>query len=225
MGIFKKGEYEEFDDSVYYADDPVELHAAEDRPKSPLKFGFITFVSVLGIAFGANLALTTGGSNRIEYGQGMARTAACHQNATPITLTPYAGFQNANGSGKFTLDSILLENVDNLCVGKDFTIKVFNNSSSDALTISETATSVGVYQNFQSFSFYWNDSVTVTSKSMQYTDVELLNDTSTSTDFDNDNTSFLITFDPDQLANFADATQVYKITLESNDHTSQFFTL
>jgi hypothetical protein len=55
---------------------------------------------------------------------------------------------------------------------------------------------------------------------MQYTDVELLNDTSTSTDFDNDNTSFLITFDPDQVANFADATQVYKITLESNDHTS-----
>ena len=54
----------------------------------------------------------------------------------------------------------------------------------------------------------------------QYTDVELLNDTSTSTDFDNDNTSILVTFDPDQVANFADATQVYKITLESNDHTS-----
>ena len=107
-----------------------------------------------------------------------------------------------------------------MCVGKDFTIKVFNNSSSDALTISETATSVGVYQNFQSFRFYWSDSVTVTSMDRQYTDVELLNDTSTSTDFDNDNTSILVTFDPDQVANFADATQVYKITLESNDHTS-----
>ena len=220
MGKFRKGEYEEFEDSVYYADDPVDFHAAENRPKSPLKFGFITFVSVLGIAFGANLVLNVGSNNKLEYGQGMAKTAACHVNATPITLTPYAGFQNANGTGKFTLDSILLENIDNLCVGKDFTIKVFNNSSSDALTISETATSVGVYQNFQSFRFYWSDSVTVTSMDRQYTDVELLNDTSTSTDFDNDNTSILVTFDPDQVANFADATQVYKITLESNDHTS-----
>jgi hypothetical protein len=56
--------------------------------------------------------------------------------------------------------------------------------------------------------------------SRQYTDVELLNDTSTSTDYDGNNTSFLLTFDPDQVANFADATQVYKITIESNDHTS-----
>jgi hypothetical protein len=56
--------------------------------------------------------------------------------------------------------------------------------------------------------------------SQQYTDVELLNDTSDLTDFNGNSNSFLITFDPDQLANFADATQVYKITIESNDHTS-----
>jgi hypothetical protein len=77
-----------------------------------------------------------------------------------------------------------------------------------------------VYQNFQSFRFWWQDSVTVTSMSRQYTDVELLNDTSDATDFNANTNSFLITFDPDQLANFADATQVYKITIESNDHTS-----
>ena len=56
--------------------------------------------------------------------------------------------------------------------------------------------------------------------SSQYTDVELLNDTSDGTDFNSDATSILITFDPDQVANYADATQVYKITLETNDHTS-----
>ena len=223
MGKFRKGEFEEFDDSVYYADDPAEFHAADERPKNPLKFGFITFISVLGIALGANLALNVGANNRLEFGQGYAVTTGCQGKLTPyntLMLTPYAGFQNANGTGKFTLDSILLENVDRSCVGKDFTIKVFNNTSSDALTFSETATSVGVYAGYQSFRFYWQDSVTVTSMSRQYTDVELLNDTSTSTDYDNNNTSFLITFDPDQLASFADATQVYKITLESNDHTS-----
>lgn len=223
MGIFRKGEYEEFDDSVYYADDPAEFHAGQEKAKSPIKFGFITFISVLGIALGANLALNVGANNKLEFGQGFAVTTGCQGKLSPyntMMMTPYAGFQNANGTGKFTLDSILIENVDRSCVGKDFTIKVFNNTTSDALTLSETATSVGVYQGFQSFRFYWSDSVTVTSMSQQYTDVELLNDTSTTTDYDQNNTSFLITFDPDQVANFADATQVYKITIESNDHTS-----
>jgi hypothetical protein len=223
MGIFRKGDIEEFDDSVYYADDPAEFHAAPEQSKSPIKFGFITFVSVLGIALGANLVLNVGADSRLEFGQGYAVTTGCQGKTSPLNqmmLTPNAGFQNANGTGKFTLDNILLENVDRACVGKDFTIKVFNNSSSDALTVSETATSLGVYQNFQSFRFFWQDSVTVVSKSLQYTDVELLNDTSDATDFNANINSFIITFDPDQVANYADATQVYKITVETNDPTS-----
>jgi hypothetical protein len=220
MGFLRKGEYEEFDHSVYYTDDPVELSAAVKSSKNPLKFGFITFISVLGIAFGANLAINGGQSSGIEFGQGMRVTGKCQSDSVTMLLTPYAGFQNATGTGKFTLDSILLEEVDNACVGKDFTIKVYSDSAAEALSISETATSPGVYQNFQSFRFHWSDSVTVTSMSQQYTDVELLNDTSDATDFNNDDNAFLITFDPDQVANFADATQVYKITLETNDHTS-----
>lgn len=223
MGIFRKGDIEEFDDSVYYADDPAEFHAAPEQSKGPVKFGFITFISVLGIALGANLVLNVGANNSLEFGQGYAVTTGCQGKTSPyntMMLTPNAGFQNANGTGKFTLDSILLENVDRACVGKDFTIKVFNNSSSDALTVDETATSLGVYQNFQSFRFNWQDSVTVTSKSLQYTDVELLNDTSDSTDFNANVNAFIITFNPDQVANYADATQVYKITVETNDPTS-----
>jgi hypothetical protein len=86
--------------------------------------------------------------------------------------------------------------------------------------VDETETSLGVYQNSQSFRFYWQDSVTVTSKSPQYTDVELLNDTSDATDFNANINSFIITFNPDQVANYADATQVYKITVETNDPTN-----
>ena len=223
MGIFRKGDIEEFDDSVYYADDPAEFHAAPEQSKSPIKFGFITFVSVLGIALGANLVLNVGANNRLEFGQGYAVTTGCQGKTSPLNqmmLTPNAGFQNANGTGKFSLDYILLENVDRACVGKDFTIKVFNNSSSDPLTVDETETSLGVYRNFQSFRFFWQDSVTVTSKSMQYTDVELLNDTSDATDFNANINAFIITFNPDQVANYADATQVYKITVETNDPTN-----
>jgi len=223
MGIFRKGDIEEFDDSVYYADDPAEFHATPEQSKSPIKFGFITFVSVLGIALGANLVLNVGANNRLEFGQGYAVTTGCQGKTSPLNqmmLTPNAGFQNANGTGKFSLDYILLENVDRACVGKDFTIKVFNNSSSDPLTIDETETSLGVYRNFQSFRFFWQDSVTVVSKSMQYTDVELLNDTSDATDFNANINAFIITFNPDQVANYADATQVYKITVETNDPTN-----
>jgi hypothetical protein len=217
MGIFRKGEGAEFDDSVYYADDPAELHAATVSARNPLKFGIITFISVLGIAYGANLALNVANNNRIEYGQGFQTVLSCQPNSA-ITVTPYAGFINETGTGKFTLDSILLENVHKDCVNKDFTVRLYSSTSSTPLTLSETATSVGVYQGFQEFRFWWRDSVTVTAMSRQYTDVELLNDTSDATDFNANQTAFLITFDPDQVASFADARDVFKITLESSTH-------
>ena len=217
MGIFRKGESAEFDDSVYYADDPAEFHAATVSARNPLKFGIITFISVLGIAYGANLALNVGNNNRIEYGQGFQTVLSC-QPSSPITVTPYAGFINQTGTGKFTLDSILLENVHQNCVNDDFTIRLYSNTDQTPLTLSETATSVGVYQGFQEFRFWWRDSVTVTAMSRQYTDVELLNDTSDATDFNANQTAFLITFDPDQVASFADARDVFKITLESSTH-------
>jgi hypothetical protein len=53
----------------------------------------------------------------------------------------------------------------------------------------------------------------------QYTDVELLNDITTSTDFDGNQTAIQVVFDPDTAANFANASDVYKITLESVPHT------
>jgi hypothetical protein len=217
MGIFRKGESAEFDDSVYYTDDPAEIGAVAVSARNPLKFGIITFISVLGIAFGANLALNVGNNNRIEYGQGFQTVLSC-QPSTTITVTPYAGFINETGTGKFTLDSILLENVHKDCVNKDFTIRLFSSTSSTPLTLSETATSVGVYEGFQEFRFWWRDSVTVTAMSRQYTDVELLNDTSDATDFNANANAFLVTFDPDQVASFADARDVFKITLESSTH-------
>jgi hypothetical protein len=217
MGIFRKGESAEFDDSVYYTDDPAELDAVAVSARNPLKFGIITFISVLGIAFGANLALNVGNNNRIEYGQGFQTVLSC-QPSTTITVTPYAGFINETGTGKFTLDSILLENVHKDCVTKDFTIRLYSSTSSTPLTLSETATGVGVYEGFQEFRFWWQDSVTVTAMSRQYTDVELLNDTSDATDFNANANAFLVTFDPDQVASFADARDVFKITLESSTH-------
>jgi hypothetical protein len=223
VGIFRYRESEDFDDLTYYTDDPVDVSAEENPSKNPLKFGFITFISVLGIALGANLIIQVGSNGRLEYGQGFAVTTVCQGKTSPATtmmLTPFAGYENSSGTGKFVIDSILLENIDRDCVGDDFTIRMFSNSSSSPLTLDETATSVGVYQGSQSFRFWWQDSVTATTMSPQYTDVEILNDTSDTVDFLANQNSFLITFNPDQIASFADATQVYKITVESSNHTS-----
>jgi hypothetical protein len=85
--------------------------------------------------------------------------------------------------------------------------------------LSDSATSVSTYETFTATRFYWSDSVTVRTMGSQYTDVELLNDTSTATDFNDNLTAFQITFDGDLAASFADTKNVYKITLETAPHT------
>jgi hypothetical protein len=104
-------------------------------------------------------------------------------------------------------------------VGDDFIIKVYSNTDNAPLVLSDSATGVSTYQTFTSTRFFWSDSVTVRTLGSQYTDVELLNDTSTSTDFTSNQTAIQITFDPDTAANFADTKNVYKITLETAPNT------
>ena len=176
-------------------------------------------VAVMGIAYGANIALTnSGGGNSLEFGQGIVSTSAVCDTNGGITMIPYAGYVNeANSTGKFTLDSIIFENVDDTCVGKDFIVQVFSDSGASALNLSETA-SAGSYITSNSVRFYFQDSATVTMVSSQYTDIELLTDT-TSSEFANDESSFQLIFDPDQTSSFADASQIYKITLQSTNHS------
>jgi hypothetical protein len=134
-------------------------------------------------------------------------------------MIPYAGYVNeAGGTGKFTLDSIIFENVDDTCVGEDFIIQVFSNAGADALSLSETKTS-GSYVTANSVRFSFIDSSTVRMVSNQYTDIELLTDV-TSSEFANDQSSFQLVFDPDQTSSFADASQIFKITIQSMDRNA-----
>jgi hypothetical protein len=201
--------------------DDLENEVSEDAESGVSKFfvkAMLTVFAVIGIAYGANLALNVNAGNKAEFGQGVTVFGPVCDTNGGITVTPYSGFFNQSGSGKFALDSIILENVDAACVGKDFILQVFSNSDANALTFSETATSPGVYQGFASVRFYFQDSATVTMMSNQYTDVEMLTDTSTATEFDSNQSSFQITFDPDTYANFADAKDVFKITLQTVQH-------
>ena len=201
-----------------YTDDPDFEEIQPNGGRRLFAFSFYGTLLTLGITFGANIALNSGSGTGLEFGQGKTLTISC-QSTVPVVVTPYAGFQNASGGGFFGLDSIILEGVHQECVGKDFIIKVYNNTGDTPLTLTDSATSVSTYDTFTSTRFYWSDSITVSTMGSQYTDVELLNDTSTATDFDANETAFQITFDADNASNFADTKNAYKITLETAPHT------
>jgi hypothetical protein len=201
-----------------YTDDPDFEEVQPSGGGRIFAFSFYGALLTLGITFGANIAFNSGNGSGVEFGQGVTQIVNC-QGDRNITLTPYAGFQNASGGGFFGLDSVILEDVHQSCVGKDFIVKVYNNSDDSPLVLTDSATSPGVYQTFTALRFYWSDSVTVSTLGGQYTDVELLNDTETADDFTNNITAFQITFDADTAANYADTRNVYKITIETAPHT------
>jgi len=216
LAKFSKAENE--DEYFEYTDDPDFEEVQPRGGRRLFAYSFYGSLLTLGITFGANIAINSGGGTGIEFGQGVTQTVNCQGNVD-ITLTPYAGFQNASGGGFFSLDSIILENVHQNCVEKDFIIKVYNNTDSAPLTLTDSATSVSTYETFTALRFHWSDSVTVSTLGGQYTDVELLNDTSESTDFTTNATAFQITFDADNASNFADTKDAYKITVETAPHT------
>jgi len=216
--LAKFSKHENQDEYFEYTDDPDFEEIQPRGGRRLFAFSFYGALVALGVTFGANIVLSSGSGTGIQFGQGVTQIVNC-AGTTNITLTPYAGFQNASGGGFFGLDSVILENVHQNCVGDDFIIKVYSNSDSSPLVLSDSATGVSSYQTFTSTRFYWSDSVTVSTMGSQYTDVELLNDTSTSTDFTTNATAIQITFDPDTAANFADTKNVYKITLETAPHT------
>jgi hypothetical protein len=216
LAKFSKPENE--DEYFEYTDDP---DFEEVQPRGGRRLFAISFYGALvalGATFGANIAINSGGSSGLKFGQGVSQIVNCAGNVN-ITLTPYAGFQNASGGGFFGLDSIILENVHKDCVGDNFIVKVWNNTATSPLVISDSATSVSTYDTFTSLRFYWSDSVTVRTLGSQYTDVEFISDTTTATDFNANETAFQITFDGDLVSSFANTKDVYKITLETAPHT------
>jgi hypothetical protein len=218
MNLLNRYESDDFDES-YDFDDPENGEIEEGGSSKPfLVKAAAMLVAVMGIAYGANIGLSGGGSS-IEFGQGRISTTAVCDTNDGITMIPYAGYVNeAGGTGKFTLDSIIFENVDSNCVGEDFVIQVFSNAGAEALSLSETKTA-GSYVTSNSVRFSFIDSSTVRMVSNQYTDIELLTDT-TSSEFTNNQSSFQLVFDPDQTSSFADASQIFKITIQSLDRNA-----
>ena len=216
MNILKRYESDDFDES-YDFDEPENGEFEETGSSKPFLVKALAMImTVTGIAYGANIALNGGsGGNTLEFGQGQVSTNLVCDTNGGITVIPYAGYVNeASSTGKFTLDSIIFENVDANCVGEDFTVQVWSNAGANALSTSETK-SAGNYITSDSVRFAFVDSATVTMKSNQYAHIELLTDLE-SNEFANNQSSFQLTFDPDQTSSFANATEVYKITVTTS---------
>ena len=214
MNLLKRYESDDFDES--YSFDGAENGEFEESGSSKpfLVKAIAMMMAVTGIAYGANIALTTAPNGRSEFGQGILTATACDTQGG-ITVFPYAGFINDTGTGKFSLDSIILEGIDAECVGDDFTIQVYG-ATGGALTVSESATSLSNYTQYDAARFSYVDSNTVRMTDAQYTDVDILTDTSAgSTEFTSNQGSIQITFDPDRVLTFADASLIRRITIQT----------
>ena len=214
MNLLKRYESDDFDES-YAFDDAENGDFEESGSSKPFLVKAIAMIlAVTGIAYGANIALTTASGGKTEFGQGYLTTTACDTQGG-ITIIPYAGFINDTGTGKFSLDSIILEGIDAACTGDDFIIQVYAETGT-ALTVSESATSLNNYTQYDAARFSYVDSNTVRMTDAQYTDVDILTDTSAgSTEFTSNQGSIQITFDPDRTLTFADSTLIRRITIQT----------
>ena len=155
---------------------------------------------------------------KTEFGQGFVTATACDTQGG-ITVIPQAGFINETGtagaSGKFTLDTVYLENIDKACVGKDFIIQVYGETGT-ALTLTESATSISDYVQYDAVRFSYVDSNTVVlTNTNQYADVYILTDTSSSTEFDANQGQIQIVFDADRMISMADSSLLRRITIQT----------
>jgi hypothetical protein len=206
------------DEFFEYADDPVDEEIQRGGKRRLFAFSFYGAVLTIGGALGSSIVINATGGSGIEFGQGVVQTINC-QGTQSVLVTPFAGFQNETSTGNFTLDSIYIENIHKSCLGKDFIVKIFDSSSSNPLELSESVTIGTTYDKFRSLRFHWADQTTVRVLGSQYTDVEFVSDIQDSTDFNNNETGFIVTFDADRIEGFANASDVHKITLETAPHT------
>jgi hypothetical protein len=87
-------------------------------------------IAVLGSTLAANISLNSG---TLEFGQGVAVTAACDTDG--ITATPKAVFANASGAGQFNFASVAFSGIDDDCANKLFTLNAYGDTSATPLNI------------------------------------------------------------------------------------------
>jgi len=184
------------------------------RKKSVLRnpkviFGVALLIAIPAIGNTLASSITVGTANRVEFGQGLTQAVACD---SAITVMPKAGFVNHAGVTDatpppvFNLGSIVVGGIADACDGKYFTIKVFGDTSSTALTIASPSPSSSPAAT---------DAVTVLFHSNATAEIKAgsnTNATISSSSNSSDASTFTVS-----LATALAASSVYKITVETSD--------
>jgi len=102
--------------------------------KIALGLAAVILVPTIGSTLAGSITINT--NTNVEFGQGLAQTAACDPDG--ITLTPASTFDNATGTtGIFELGTIVISGIANACTGKDFKITAYGDTDDVLVALSE----------------------------------------------------------------------------------------
>lgn len=110
--------------------------------KAILGVGALAGVIALGSTLAASINLNSG--TPVEFGQGVAQTTACTGNES-LTITPVSIFNN--GYSSFKLDKLIVSHIPQSCVGKDFVIRAYSDTSGTQLLLDSAVSLVRVAYN------------------------------------------------------------------------------
>jgi hypothetical protein len=107
-------------------------------------------VAVLGSTLAASITLNSG--NTLEFGQGIATTAACDTDG--LQLIPRASFTNAAGTGGvFSLSTVSFTGVSSACLNDVFTLQAYGDTAATPLVLATAATGADTYNQA---TFVWS---------------------------------------------------------------------
>lgn len=134
-------------------------------------------------------------SGSVEFGQGIMQSVACDDD---ILVTPISTFTNASGgNGAFYFSSVVVSRVSSSCNGKDLTIRAYGNSGSTPLALFNTTSTSAVIHKSNGGTFEAGAGTTGATVS-------------------SGSGTFTVTF----TSPVALASAVFKITVESGEHTA-----
>lgn len=155
-----------------------------------LSLSVATALVAFGFTYAANINISNSGSS--EFGQGILQTVAC-SGSNALSIKPSVTFVNSS-SPNFYLSKITVSNIPSGCYGKDFTLKVFDTSTSVVQNyLGPNSSIANVYNSAGTFSLNKGSGYTINTLSNSSFEINITN--------------------PVLLAN-----QSSRFTIESGDH-------
>ena len=103
--------------------EPSDRSPKKKKLKVVIGIGLLAAVMGMGSTLAASININTSTGGSVEFGQGIAATAACD---TSITVTPFATYANA-AAGDFLFSSLKISDINNddtaACGGKTLVVK------------------------------------------------------------------------------------------------------